>query len=120
MHKGRHVKKEIIEETVKVKGQQEGDKGNNPSDQNNNGKQNYSFLGTCSNCGRFGHKYLQCGKYGYGCNTLPSGQKMIYPNFKKPHHNTYNFSKYSQAYRMFPFHQTFRSNQMGQHCLYNS
>ena len=51
----------------------EGDKGNNPSDQNNSGKQNYSFWGTCSNCERFGHKYLQCGKYGYGHNTQPNG-----------------------------------------------
>ena len=61
----------------------EGDKGNNPLDQNNNGKQNYSFWRTCSNCRRFGHKYLQCGKYGYGHNTPPNGQKTIYLNFKQ-------------------------------------
>ena len=99
----------------------EGDKGNNPSDQNNSGKQNYSFWGTCSNCGRFGHKYLQCGKYGYGHNTQPNGQKTIYPNFKQhPSHNTYNNSQYPQAYRMSPFHLIFKFNLMGQHCLYNS
>ena len=61
----------------------EGDKGNNPSDQSNNGKQNYSFWGKCSNCGRFGHKYLQCGKYGCSHNTPLNGQKTIYHNFKQ-------------------------------------
>ena len=57
------------------------DNGANPSDQSI--KQNYSFWETGSNCGRFGHKFSQCGKYGYGCNTPPSGQKTIYPNFKQ-------------------------------------
>ena len=46
-------------------------------------KKNYSFWGTCSNCRRFGHKFSQCRKYGYGHNTPPSGQKTIYPNFKQ-------------------------------------
>ena len=78
---------EIVQQIVdlpvsEVQTTNESEKGNNPSDQNNNGKQNYSFWGTCSNCGRFCHKYSQCGKYGYGCNTPPNGQKMIYPNFK--------------------------------------
>ena len=35
------------------------------------------------NCGRFGHKYLQCGKYGCSHNTPLNGQKTIYHNFKQ-------------------------------------
>ena len=59
----------------------ENDKGANPTDQNV--KQNYLFWGMCSNCGRFGHKFSQCRKYGYGHNTPSGGQKTIYPNFKQ-------------------------------------
>ena len=98
----------------------EGDKGNNPSDQTNNGKQNYSFWGTCSNCVRFGHKYSQCGKYGNGHNTRPNGQKMIYPNFKQHPLQYLQQFPVSPSLQMSLFCQTFRSNQMGQHCLYNS
>ena len=43
--------------------------------QDQGGSQDYSFWGTCSNCGKFGHKFSQCGKYGYGCNTPPYTQK---------------------------------------------
>ena len=74
----------------------EGDKGNNPSDQNNSSKQSYSFWRTCSNCGRFGHKYFQYGKYGYGCNIPPNGQKTIYPNFKQ------HLSQYLQQFPVSP------------------
>ena len=92
----------------------EGDKGN-LSDQNSNGKQNYSFWGTSSNCGRFGDKYSQCGKYGYGHNTPPNGQKTIFPNFKQhPLQCLHQFPVFPSL--MSPFCQTFRSNQMGQHC----
>ena len=45
--------------------------------------QDYPFWGTCSNCGKFGHKFSQCGKYGYGCNTPPHTQKTHYPNVKQ-------------------------------------
>ena len=45
--------------------------------------QDYPFWGTCSNCGKFGHKFSQCGKYGYGCNTPPHTQKIRYPNVKQ-------------------------------------
>ena len=45
--------------------------------------QDYPFWGTCSNCGKFGHKFSQCGKYGYGCNTPPHTQKPHYPNVKQ-------------------------------------
>ena len=45
--------------------------------------QDYPFWGTCSNCGKFGHKFSQCGKYGYGCNTPPHTQKTCYPNIKQ-------------------------------------
>ena len=45
--------------------------------------QDYPFWGTCSNCGKFGHKLSQCGKYGYGCNIPPHTQKTHYPNVKQ-------------------------------------
>ena len=45
--------------------------------------QDYPFWGTCSNCGKFGHKFSQCGKYGYGHNTPPYTQKTRYPNVKQ-------------------------------------
>ena len=45
--------------------------------------QDYPFWGTCSNCGKFGHKFSQCGKYGYGPNTPPHTQKTRYPNVKQ-------------------------------------
>ena len=45
--------------------------------------QDYPFWGTCSNCGKFGHKFSQCRKYGYGCNTPPHTQKTHYPNAKQ-------------------------------------
>ena len=45
--------------------------------------QDYPFWGTCSNCGKLGHKFSQCGKYGYGCNTPPHTQKTCYPNVKQ-------------------------------------
>ena len=45
--------------------------------------QDYSFWGTCSNCGKFGHKFSQCGKYGYGHNTPPYTQKTRYPSMKQ-------------------------------------
>ena len=45
--------------------------------------QDYPFWGTCSNCWKFGHKFSQCGKYGYGCNTPPHTQKTCYPNVKQ-------------------------------------
>ena len=45
--------------------------------------QDYPFWGTCSNCGKFGHKFSQCGKYGYGHNTPPHTQKTHYPNVKQ-------------------------------------
>ena len=45
--------------------------------------QDYPFWGTCSNCGKFGHKFSQCGKYGYGRNTPPHTQKIHYPNVKQ-------------------------------------
>ena len=92
----------------------ENDKGANPSDQNI--KQNYSFWGRCSNCGRFGQKFWQCGKYGYGCNTPPSGQKTIYLNLKQHPLQYLQQCPMPQVYRMYPFHLTFKFNQMGQHC----
>ena len=58
----------------------EGNKSNNLLKQD---KQIYSFWGTCSNCRRFGHKYLHCGKYSCGCNTQPNEQKTINSNFKQ-------------------------------------
>ena len=45
--------------------------------------QDYPFWGMCSNCGKFRHKFSQCGKYGYGCNTPPRTQKIRYPNVKQ-------------------------------------
>ena len=45
--------------------------------------QDYPFWGTCSNCGKFGHKFAQCGKYGYGRNTPPHTQKTHYPSVKQ-------------------------------------
>ena len=45
--------------------------------------QDYPFWGTCLNCGKFGHKFSQCGKYGYGHNTPPHTQKTRYPNVKQ-------------------------------------
>ena len=45
--------------------------------------QDYPFWGTCSNFGKFGHKFSQCGKYGYGHNTPPHTQKTCYPNVKQ-------------------------------------
>ena len=45
--------------------------------------QDYPFWGMCSNCGKFGHKFSQCGKYGYGHNTPPHTQKTRYPNMKQ-------------------------------------
>ena len=45
--------------------------------------QDYLFLGTCLNCGKFGHKFSQCGKYGYGHNTPPYTQKTCYPSMKQ-------------------------------------
>ena len=45
--------------------------------------QDYPFWGTCSNCAKFGHKFSQCGKYGYGCNTPPHTQKTRYSNVKQ-------------------------------------
>ena len=45
--------------------------------------QDYLFWGTCSNCGKFGHKFSQCGKYGYGRNTPPHTQKIHYPSMKQ-------------------------------------
>ena len=45
--------------------------------------QDYPFWGTCSNCGKFDHKFSQCGKYGYGRNTPPYTQKTRYPNVKQ-------------------------------------
>ena len=45
--------------------------------------QDYPFWGTCSNCGKFGHKFSQCRKYGYRRNTPPHTQKNHYPNVKQ-------------------------------------
>ena len=45
--------------------------------------QDYSFWGTCSNCEKFGHKFSQCGEYGYGRNTPPHTQKTCYPIVKQ-------------------------------------
>ena len=45
--------------------------------------QDYPFWGTCSNCGKCGHKFSQCGKYGYGRNTPPHTQKTHYPIIKQ-------------------------------------
>ena len=96
----------------------ENDKGANLTDQNV--KQNYLFWGTCSNCRRFGHKFSQCRKYGYGHNTPPSGQKTIYPNFKQHPSQYLQHILISSSLQNVPFHPIFKFNQMGQHCLSNS
>ena len=57
------------------------EKGGYPHDQGV--VQDYPFWGTCSNCGKFGHKFSQCRKYGYGHNTPPHTQKTHYPNVKQ-------------------------------------